>query len=89
LALEVLAARLGCRVRLGGLDSRRDSMNAQRNENDRARRDGGGDGAAPAPEQAKPETPADAPPPRPWLRRLFAFLIAAGVALLLFNYWRV
>jgi RND family efflux transporter MFP subunit len=88
LALEVLAARLGCRVRLGGLDSRRDSMNAQRNENDRARRDGGGDGAAP--ETAKPETPADAPPrPRRGLGRLFALLIAAGVALLLYNYWGV
>ena len=62
-------------------------MNAQRNENDRARRDGGGDGAAPAPEKTKPETP-DAPPrPRRGLGRLFALLVAAGVALLLYNYW--
>jgi RND family efflux transporter MFP subunit len=67
-------------------------MNAQRNENDRARRDGGGDGnvglKAEEDARAKPEAPAEARPrSRKWLGWLIVLLLAAGAAALLYRYW--
>lgn len=67
-------------------------MNAQRTENDRARRDGGGEGtvglAPEAEARPKPEAPAKARTgARKGLIWLLLLLLAAGAAFALYRYW--
>ena len=68
-------------------------MNAQRNDKDRARRDGGGDGgtalASERETPAKPDAPAAPSRSRRGFGRILALLAAAGIAFLLYQYWGV
>jgi len=70
-------------------------MNAQRNDNDTPRREGGGDGTTTLPPEAKkqpaPEVREAAPPPRPrkGVGRVIFLLLAAALAILLYRYWGI